>query len=85
MRSKLLKDVMFISYGKNNFSLISIFEIQLLQNNTYYYPISNPEYAAYTDKDNFKVYIDYSINEYNSFKGITLPGKFKHFIRRNHL
>lgn len=80
--SNLVKDLLSIIYGKNIKVLTSIFAIKLIENNTYYFPINNSTYGAYTDKKCFKVYIDFGINEFASFKNIELNNLFKHMIRK---
>ena len=82
IRGKLVEDILEILYGKNINVLTSELAIELIQKNTFYFPINNPGYAAYTDKNSFKIYIDYSINEVSSFKEIILSDNFKHLIRK---
>ena len=60
--SKLLKDIMNILYGEeiNIFSTQDV--IKLFKDNTYYFSIYNNYYKAYSDKENFKIYIDYKVS-----------------------
>ena len=82
LKSNLAKNILSLLYGPNTNSMTSLVAIQLLQKNTYYFPINNPEYTAYTDKYCFKVYIDYNIDEIKSFTNIKLCYSFKHLIRK---
>lgn len=59
--SNLLKDIIYKLYGieKEIFGLKNV--IKTFKNNTYYFPIRNYRYSAYTDKECFKIFLDYKI------------------------
>ena len=75
--------ILFGEKRKENIIKAKNMFISLLENNTYYFPIKNPTYAAYTDKYCFKIYVDFSINEVESFHDINLDDIFKHIIRKS--
>ena len=75
--------ILFGEKGKEKIIKTKNLFISLLENNTYYFPIKNPTYAAYTDKYCFKIYVDFSINEVESFHDINLDDIFKHIIRKS--
>ena len=75
--------ILFGEKGKEKIIKAKNMFISLLENNTYYFPIKNPTYAAYTDKYCFKIYVDFSINEVESFHDIKLDDIFKHIIRKS--
>ena len=79
--SNLTKDILFKLYNIKDsiFSLENI--IKLYKDNTYYFPINNKKYAAYTNKECFKVFIDYKIGN-NIFSFFTFNEKIKHLIRK---
>ncbi len=79
--SKLTKDILFKLYNIKDsiFSLENI--IKLYKDNTFYFPINNKKYAAYTNKECFKVFIDYKIGN-NIFPFFTFNEKIKHLIRK---
>ena len=82
LTSKLLEDIIHILYEKENiFSSTDV--IKLFQENTFYFPIENSIYAAYSDKKNFKIYIDYKIEEDKIFEYLELNQKIKHFIKKS--
>ena len=84
LTSKLLEDIILILYEKENiFSSTDV--IKLFQENTFYFPIENSRCAAYSDKKNFKIYIDYKVGEDKIIKSLELNQKIKHFIKKSFL
>ena len=61
--SNLLKDIIHYLYGfdENIFGMSNV--MKTFKENTYYFPIKNSGYCAYTDKDLFKIFIDYKLVE----------------------
>ena len=59
--SNLLKDIINKLYGIEDeiFGLKNV--INTFEKNTFYFPIQNPSYSSYTDKECFKIFIDYKI------------------------
>jgi hypothetical protein len=79
--SKLTKDILFKLYNIKDsiFSLENI--IKLYKDNTYYFPINNKKYLAYTNKECFKIFIDYKIGN-NIFSYFAFNEKIRHLIRK---
>ena len=78
--SNLLKDIIRYLYKieGNIFGLESV--IKTFENNTYYFPIKNFKLSAYTDKSNFKIFIDYKMKEELETRNI--DKKIKKFIKK---
>ena len=84
LTSQLLEDIIHILHGKENiFSSTNV--IKLFQENTFYFPIENSKFAAFSDKKNFKIYVDYKIEEDKIFKNLEFNQKIKHFIQQSFL
>ena len=84
LTSQLLEDIIHILHGKENiFSSTNV--IKLFQENTFYFPIENSKFAAFSDKKNFKIYVDYKIEEDKIFKNLEFNQKIKHFIQKSFL
>jgi hypothetical protein len=81
--SNLLKDIIYKLYGieKEIFGLKSV--IKTFKNNTYYFPIRNYRYSAYTDKECFKIYIDYKIKNEEDLR--LFDKRIKIFIQKSFL
>ena len=80
--SNLLSNIFDLLYGKKYSSLNFILLREIFKNNTYYFKIKNSEYAAYCDKRNFKIFIDYSIDE-EKLEELNLNTKIIHFIQKS--
>lgn len=80
--SKLNQDIIFKLYDikENIFSSEAI--IKLFKENTFYFPINNKKYLAYTNKECFKIFIDYKVGE-NIFPYYTFNDKIKHLIKKS--
>ena len=79
--SNLLKDIIHYLYGfdENIFGMSNV--MKTFKENTYYFPIKNSGYCAYTDKDLFKIFIDYKLGEdIQSLK--FKKKKFKKYIKK---
>ena len=78
--SKLLRDIIFYLYEieENIFGLDSV--IKTFENNTFYFPIKNCTFSAYTDKNNFKIFIDYKMREELETRNI--DKRIKKFIKK---
>ena len=62
INSNLLKDIFKLLYEIDIISLnYKNLLIRLFQDNTFYFPIQNDSYAAYTNKKSFKIIIDCSV------------------------
>ena len=68
INSNLLKDIFQLLYEIDINSLNKNSLIELFQNNTFYFPIHNGSYCAYTNKKCFKIIIDYSVDLNNIIK-----------------
>ena len=63
INSNLLKDIFKLLYEIDIISLnYKNLLIRLFQDNTFYFPIQNDSYAAYTNKKSFKIIIDCSVD-----------------------
>ena len=78
--SNLLKDIIYSLYGisKDIFSSNNV--IKTFEDNTYYFPIKNAKYGAYTDKECFKIYIDFKVIKDKDFR--ILNKIFQKFIQK---
>ena len=79
--SKLIKDIFIKLYNKEFNEKFILSFIKLFQENTLYFPIENESYSAYTDKNCFKIFINYGIDE-KEMKKLGLNDRLKHFIRK---
>lgn len=61
--SLLMKDIISILYNIENNIFGSESVLKLFKDNTFYFPISNQKYLAYTNKECFKIFIDNKIND----------------------
>ena len=81
--SELIKDIINILYGKTDDIFGSKNVIKLFKENTFYFPINNLKYAAYTNKDCFKIFIDNKILSDLLYIIISnLSEKIKHLIKK---
>ena len=80
--SKLNKDIIFKLYDIEDSIFSSEEVIQLFKANTYYFPINNKKYLAYTNKECFKIFIDYKVGE-NIFYYYSFNEKIIHIIRKS--
>ena len=80
--SKLNKDIIFKLYDIEESIFSSEAVIKLFKENTYYFPINNKKYIAYTNKECFKIFIDYKIGD-NIFPYYSFNDKINHLIRKS--
>ena len=80
LTSNVLKEIIYNLYGIKDdiFSKKSV--IQTFQENTFYFPIKYGKYAAFTDKNCFKIFIDNKIKKDLEIKAISKP--IKKFIQK---
>ena len=81
--SNLVKDLFFLLYEINDNIFDSKDLIKLYQDNTYYFPISNKEYYAYTDKECFNIFIDFKIEIDSNLINLNLNDDFYYFIKKS--
>ena len=82
INSNLLKDIFQLLYEIDINSLNKNSLIELFQNNTFYFPINNGSYCAYTNKKCFKIIIDYSVDLNNIIKH-DIDNKIILFIKKS--
>ena len=82
INSNLLKDIFQLLYEIDINSLNKNSLIELFQNNTFYFPIHNGSYCAYTNKKCFKIIIDYSVDLNNIIKH-NIDDKIILFIKKS--
>ena len=80
--SILMGDIINILYNIENNIFNSESVIKLFKENTYYFPINNPKYLAYTNKECFKIFIDNKINEEN-LKAFNFGDKIIFLIKKS--
>ena len=79
--SNLWRDIIFLIYGKKSNIFSSNDIIRTFEENTFNFPIKNPKYEAYTDKESFKIYIDYKVIKDKEFG--KLNKIFKKYIQKS--
>jgi len=82
INSNLLKDIFKLLYEIDIISLnYKNLLIRLFQDNTFYFPIQNDSYAAYTNKKSFKIIIDCSVDLTN-IKNHDIDEKIILFVKK---
>ena len=82
INSNLLKDIFKLLYEIDIISLnYKNLLIRLFQDNTFYFPIQNDSYAAYTNKKSFKIIIDCSVDLTN-IKNRDIDEKIILFVKK---
>ena len=82
INSNLLKDIFKLLYEIDIISLnYKNLLIRLFQDNTFYFPIQNDSYAAYTNKKSFKIIIDCSV-ELTNIKNHDIDEKIILFVKK---
>ena len=82
INSNLLKDIFKLLYEIDIISLnYKNLLIRLFQDNTFYFPIQNDSYAAYTNKKSFKIIIDCSVDLTN-IKNHNIDEKIILFVKK---
>ena len=83
INSNLLKDIFKLLYEIDIISLnYKNLLIRLFQDNTFYFPIQNDSYAAYTNKKSFKIIIDCSVDLTN-IKNHDIDEKIILFVKKS--
>ena len=73
LKSPLLKDIIFKSYGIEREIFSNQYVIQTFKDNTFYFPIYNSSYDTYTEKELFKIFIDYNIDNEKELRKLKTP------------
>ena len=80
--SKLNKDIIFKLYDIKTNIFSSERVINLYKDNTYFFPINNKKYLAYTNKECFNIFIDYKVCD-TIFNYYPLNERIKYLIRKS--
>ena len=81
--SKLVKDIIFYLYEIKNDIFGSSEVVKTFQENTFCFPITNDSYLSYTDKENFKIFIDSKVDIEGKFNEIKQKKIIIKFIRKS--
>ena len=81
--SKLVKDIIFYLYEIKNDIFGSPEVVKTFKENTFCFPITNDSYLSYTDKENFKIFIDSKVDIEGKFNEIKQKKIIIKFIRKS--